>query len=85
MNSENVKIGRGSSDQGAYHRAIDVASQLEAAGLWDGESTIVIHDAYDTHRKVQFTPVEQRVGIVNVRAGVRELVHGQDYEIVKQN
>jgi hypothetical protein len=82
MDNSKVKIGRGSSDQGAYHRAIDVASQLEAAGLWDGESTIVIHDAYDTHRKVQFTPVVGRVGIVNIHAGVHDLVKGQDYEIV---
>jgi hypothetical protein len=44
MDNGKVKIGRGSSDTGAYHRAIDVASQFEAASLWDGESAIVIHD-----------------------------------------
>lgn len=80
MDNNNVKIGRGLGDTGAYHRALDVARQLEAAGLWDGHGLIVIHDAYDTHRKVQLTPVEKRVGAVTVHAGIHDLIQGQDYE-----
>jgi hypothetical protein len=84
---------------------LDVARQLEAAGLWDGRPVlpapgaqaqvapprgpgclIVIHDAYDTHRKapragtVQLTPVEKRVGAVDVHASIHDLIQGQDYE-----
>ena len=45
MDQNNVVIGRGLSDRGAYHRALDVAGQ--AAGRWGGESTIVEDQDYE--------------------------------------
>ena len=48
-----VKTGRGRSDVGAHHRAIDVASKLFEAGHWDGRGLLIVHEAYDTHSKMQ--------------------------------
>ena len=45
---DQVKVGRGATDTGAWHRALSVARDLHEAGRWDGRGTIVIHDAYDT-------------------------------------
>lgn len=44
-----VKIGRGRSDTGAHHRAINIAQQLLAVGCWPDylNTLIVIHDTYD--------------------------------------
>ena len=48
-----VKTGRGRSDVGAHHRAIDVAWKLFERGAWDGRGLLIVHDAYETHAKVQ--------------------------------
>jgi hypothetical protein len=85
IDNTKLKIGCGLSDTGVYRHAMDMARQLEAAGVWDGQSTVVIHDAYDIHRRVQFTPVEKRPGAVNVNAGIYGLVEGQDYETVARS
>lgn len=42
---------RGRSDNGAWHRAIEVARRFVAYGLWDGESRIEF-DAYALHDKL---------------------------------
>jgi hypothetical protein len=81
MGNNNVKIGRGLSDTVAYHRALEVARQLEAADLWDGQGLIAIHETYDIHRQVQSTPVEKLFGTTNVRAGIHDRIQGQDYEL----
>ncbi|MAU00703.1 MAG: hypothetical protein KC449_22535 [Anaerolineales bacterium] len=54
-----VKIGRGRSDTGAHHRAIEVARQLLAIGRWSDHlnTLIVIHDASDLHRQLQLSGV----------------------------
>lgn len=52
--NDQVKIGRGRTDTGAFHRAIAVASKLFEDGVWDGRGLLVVHDAYDTHLKMEF-------------------------------
>lgn len=41
----------GRSDQGAWHRAIEIGRKLVAAGLWDGQTPIEF-DAYELHDKL---------------------------------
>lgn len=48
-----VKVGRGRSDTGAHHRAIDVARKLFEAGLWDGHGLLIVHEAYEMQAKMQ--------------------------------
>ena len=48
-----VKVGRGRADVGAHHRAIDVAAKLFGEGRWDGRGLLIVHEAYDTHAKMQ--------------------------------
>jgi len=62
--NDQVKVGRGHSDLGAFHRAIKVAERLLATGQWNGRGLIVIHDVYDAHRELDF----------------RSMVVGEDYE-----
>ena len=80
-----VKIGRGRNDTGAHHRAINIAQQLLAAGRWlDHLNTrIVIHNAYDTHRRLQMSGAGQYHAKYNVTVypAVHDLIRGQDYEI----
>jgi len=61
-----VKTGRGRSDTGAHHRAIDLAQKLFANGQWDGRGLLIVHEAYEAHAKMQL------VGTA--------LVEGVDYE-----
>lgn len=49
MRSSAVKIGSGPIDRSTIHRAIAVARELHAAGIWDGESDIYINEPYKTH------------------------------------
>lgn len=81
-----VKIGRGRSDTGAHHRAIEVARQLLAIGRWPDylNMLIVIHDAYDLHRRLQLSgPGTYHTDYnVVVYPAVYEMEAGQDYEIV---
>lgn len=81
-----VKIGLGRSDTGAHHRAIQIARQLLAVGKWlKPENTlVVIHDAYDLHRRLQLAgPGRYDPGQnVIVYPGVDELENGRDYEII---
>ena len=81
-----VKIGRGRSDTGAHHRAIEVARQLLATGRWlDHLNTlIVIHDAYDLHRQLQLSGggVYNADHNVTVYPAAYELEAGRDYEII---
>ncbi|MFQ5418877.1 MAG: hypothetical protein ACE5EY_00800 [Anaerolineae bacterium] len=80
-----VKLGRGRSDTGAHHRAINVAQQLLAVGKWpDHLSTlIVIHDAYDLQRQLQMSGQGAYNADYNVVVypAVHALIHGRDYEI----
>lgn len=80
-----VKIGRGRSDTGAHHRAIEVARQLLAIGRWPDHlnTLIVIHDAYDLHRQLQLSGCGAYNADHNVTVypAVYELEAGQDYEI----
>jgi hypothetical protein len=81
-----VKIGRGRSDTGAHHRAIEIARQLLAIGRWPDHlnTLIVIHDAYDLHRQLQLSGcgVYNADHNVTVYPAVYELEAGRDYEIV---
>jgi hypothetical protein len=81
-----VKVGRGPTDAGAFHRAIDVARQLLAAGRWpDPDRTcIVVHNAYEVHRRLQFSGpgIYDPIHNVNVFPAARSLKAGRDFEIV---
>ncbi|HRQ42153.1 MAG TPA: hypothetical protein PLD25_29895 [Chloroflexota bacterium] len=84
-----VKIGRGRSDTGAHHRAIEVSRQLLAVGCWPDHlnTLIVIHDAYDLHRQLQLSGqgVYDADHYVTVYPAVYELEAGRDYEIVSMS
>lgn len=51
--SQQVKIGSGRTDAGAFHRAVDVASELFRSDVWDGRGLVVVEDPYETHRKMK--------------------------------
>lgn len=62
----------GRMDGGAWDRAIDVARRLRAAGLWDGQTPIAIHDPYPLHRALAMgdvTPEELEPGTHYTLAG----------------
>jgi hypothetical protein len=84
-----VKIGRGRSDTGAHHRAIEVARQLLAIGRWPDHlnTLIVIHDAYDQHRCLQLSgPGTYHVDFnMVVYPAVYKLEAGQDYEVIRMS
>lgn len=73
-----VKIGSGRWDTGAWHRAIDVAVNLFEAGAWDGKGLLVVHDAYGTHGKMP-SFVEKGGSFV------ADLVLGKDYEFASDS
>lgn len=81
-----VKLGRGRSDTGAHHRAIEIARQLLAIGRWPDylNTLIVIHDAYDLNRQLQLSGCGAYNADCNVTVypAVYELAAGRDYEIV---
>lgn len=80
-----VKIGRGRSDTGAHHRAIEIARQLLAIGRWPDhlDTLIVIHEAYELHRRLHLSGPGTYHADYNVVVypAVYELETGQDYEI----
>ncbi len=80
-----IKIGNGRKDTGAHHRAINIAQQLLAAGRWPDQlnTRIVIHNAYDTHRRLQMSGVGEYHADYNVTVypAVHDLIRGRDYEI----
>ena len=69
--NDQVKLGRGHTDTGAFHRAIAVASELFESGAWDGRGLLIVHDAYETHLKMEF---DRAV-----------LVAGMDYEFASDS
>ena len=73
--NDQVKVGRGYSDGGGWHRALDVAVKLFEAGKWDGRGLLVVHEPYETHRKMP--AFVDRGG-----SFVDGLVEGVDYEMV---
>lgn len=81
-----VKIGRGRTDTGAHHRAIEIARQLLAIGRWPDHlhTLIVIHNAYDIHRHLQLSGpgVYDADRSVTVYPAAYELTAGREYEIV---
>lgn len=64
--SEQVKLGRGRNDTGAFHRALAVARTLFQSDIWDGRGLLIVHDAYETHRRLALS--------------WETLAEGQDYE-----
>ncbi len=81
-----VKLGRGRSDNGAHHRAIEIARQLLVIGRWSDplHTLIVIHNAYDIHRHLQLSGpgVYDADRGVTVYPAAYELTAGREYEIV---
>jgi hypothetical protein len=79
---DQVLVGEGRGDNGAYDRAVEIASQLHAVDKWDGQGRIVIHNPYSVHRWISLTPgrFDQEAG-VTVHEGIRDLVKGESYEI----
>jgi len=69
--NDQVKIGRGRTDTGAFHRAIAVAVALFEGDTWDGRGLLIVHDAYETHLKMEF---DREV-----------LVAGMDYEFAEDS
>ncbi len=84
-----VKISRGRRDTGAHHRAIEIARQLLAIGQWPDylNTLIVIHDAYDLHRRLQLsgTGTYHEDFNVVVYPAAHELQPGQDYEVIRMS
>ena len=80
-----VSTGNGRKDVGAHHRAINIAQQLLAAGRWPDHlnTRIVIHNTYDTHRRLQMSGAGEYHAKYNVTVypAVHDLIRGQDYEI----
>ena len=53
INTNLIKIGTGPTHDGAFHRAIAVARNLHKAGLWDGQtSLLIINEPYNLHRRL---------------------------------
>ncbi len=73
FNTDAVKINAEPWDQGAWHRAIEVARKLRAADLWDGQSLLSFNtNVYELHDRL--------FGVK--REPVTSLVKGRDYTIV---
>lgn len=60
-----VFIGRGRIDNGAYHRAIDIARTLFDAHRWPDHLTtrIIIHCVYDAHYRMACHHEQLQAGI----------------------
>lgn len=50
--SINVKIASGSTNDGAHHRAVAIASELHKAGAWDGSTEIWIEQPEQLHSRM---------------------------------
>jgi hypothetical protein len=61
----------GPNDDGAWHRALDLARHLVANGIWDSSTPITLHNAQALHDRV--------FGVT--KAPITDLVYGQDYTI----
>ncbi len=73
FNTDAVKINAEPWDQGAWHRAIEVARKLRAADLWDGQSLLSFNaNVYELHDRL--------FGVK--REPATSLVKGRDYTIV---
>jgi len=73
---------------GDHHRAISVAWELRASGMWDGKGRIVIHRPHNLHQQLSLTPVmdwrapEPGALPVKIHEGVKYLVADWDFEIL---
>lgn len=78
-----VVVVGGGFNTGLRHRAIAVASQLYAAGRWDGKGRIAIRDPQTLHRLLQLSEVERfdAETCTTVHAHVHELREGDDFEV----
>jgi hypothetical protein len=76
-------VGGAGIDEGPRHRAIAVASQLYAAGRWDGKGRIAIRDPCTLHRLLQLSEAERfdAETCTTVHAHVHELREGDDFEV----
>jgi hypothetical protein len=72
FDTETIRIGSGPTDEGAWHRCIDIAHRLREAGLWDGQQRLIIHDPYTLHNRL--------AGVEHLP--VTNLVSGEHYDIV---
>ncbi len=78
-----IICGRGSNgNAGDHHRAIAVASELQAVGKWDGKGRLVIHRPHHVHRELSLTPVLEMRGVVKIHQGIKYLVADWDFEIL---
>lgn len=52
MNTERLSY-TGRIDAGAWCRALDLAREMFAAGMWNGADLLVIHNPYELHGRVK--------------------------------
>ncbi len=76
--NDQVKVGRGYSDGGGWHRALDVAVKMFEAGRWDGRGLLVVNEPYETHRKMP-SFIDPGGSFVD------GLVEGVDYELASDS
>lgn len=89
FSSQKIICGNGSNgNAGDFHRAVAVASELYAAGRWNGGGRLVIHRPHDLHRELSLTAVlTEALGKpdarhVKIHQGVYALVAGKDFEVL---
>jgi len=84
FDSAQVAVGKGRADGGAVDRAISVAGQLHAAGVWDGRGRLVVHHPYRLAAQLELTPLvppSRENDWQGWHRGVLDLQEGVDYEV----
>ena len=78
-----IILGLGRKDSGALDRAVAIALELYAAGIWDGRGSLTIHFPYSLYQQLLASPVERFAPeyLADIHADVRRLRPGRDYEI----
>jgi len=78
-----IIIGLGRRDSAALDRAVAVALELYAAGIWDGRGLLVVNFPHSLYHQLQQSPIEEfnRQYLTPIHAEVRHLRPGQDFDV----
>ena len=78
-----IAIGLGQRDSGALDRAVAVALELYAAGVWDGRGLLVVNFPGSVYHQLLQSPVEEynRQYLTPIHTDVRRLRRGQDFDV----